>query len=284
MSPRHFILVSLLLGLVSADFSTSFKNFIIANYGQEMYDNLARNDLGSVGSYGGGSHDGNSPTSKRAVILVHGTTNNAGTFSFQRNTLLNNGWSDETVYGTTYGSGSAEITPAPDVAMECEFVQQVRNMITVVANFTKQKVDVIGYSLGSPIARKAILGGECADNSTVNLGSPLTSSVETYVSVAGANRASYLCVLPVTNACSTTNGLFCLSSFLTNINAQQGYEGSHIYSIYGPSDDKVGFYNLPCLTRNSRIVGATEYANATGNHDAILSGTINLQMTYLNAN
>ncbi|PIC45311.1 hypothetical protein B9Z55_005373 [Caenorhabditis nigoni] len=285
MVSRHTILLLfLVMGLASADFSASFKNFIIDNYSQQMYDDLARNDLGAVGSYGGGTHDGNGPTSRRAVILVHGTTNNAGNFFGQRNALLTNGWSEETVYGTTYGSGSAEITPATDVSMECEFVQQMRNFIKVVADFTKQKVDIIGYSLGSPIVRKAILGGNCVDDENVDLGGPLTDSVETYISVAGANKASYLCVLPITNACSSVNGLFCLSSFLKNINSEQRYEGSHIYSIYGIQDDKVGFTNLPCLSRNSRINNSDqEFSNATGNHDAILSGTIDLQMNLLNA-
>ncbi|CAO4364947.1 unnamed protein product [Caenorhabditis nigoni] len=282
MVSRHTILLLfLVMGLASADFSASFKSFIINNYSQQMYDDLARNDLGAVGSYGGGTHDGNGPTSRRAVILVHGTTNNAGNFFGQRNALLSNGWSQETVYGTTYGSGSADITPATDVSMECEFM---RNFIKVVADFTKQKVDIIGYSLGSPIVRKAILGGNCVDDENVDLGEPLTDSVETYISVAGANKASYLCVLPITNACSSVNGLFCLSSFLKNINSEQRYEGSHIYSIYGIQDDKVGFTNLPCLSRNSRINNSDqEFSNATGNHDAILSGTIDLQMNLLNA-
>ncbi|CAP31903.1 Protein CBG13039 [Caenorhabditis briggsae] len=110
------------------------------------------------------------------------------------------------------------------------------------------------------------------------------SSVETYISVAGANKASYLCVLPITNACSSVNGLFCLFSFLKNINSVQRYEGSHIYSIYGTQDDKVGYLNLPCFTKNSQINNSDqEFSNATGNHDAILSGTIDLQMNLLNA-
>ncbi|UMM17322.1 hypothetical protein L5515_013934 [Caenorhabditis briggsae] len=284
MVSRHTILLLfLVVGLASADFSASFKSFIINNYSQQMYDDLARNDLGAVGSYGGGTHDGYSPTSRRAVILVHGTTNNAGNFFGQRNALLSNGWSEDTVYGTTYGSGSAAITPAQDVSMDCAFVQQMRNFIKVVADFTKQKVDIIGYSLGSPIVRKAILGGNCVDGN-VELGAPLTSSVETYISVAGANKASYLCVLPVTNACSSVNGLFCLSSFLQNINSVERYEGSHIYSIYGINDDKVGYRNVPCLTKNSQINNSDmEFSNATGNHDMILSGTIDLQMNLLNA-
>ncbi|CAL2032697.1 unnamed protein product [Caenorhabditis brenneri] len=248
-----------------------------------MYEDLARNDLKDSGSYGGGDHDGNSRTSRRAVILVHGTTNNAGTFAGNKEKLIQNGWSEETVYGTTYGSGSAAVTPAPEVSMKCEFVQQVRNMIEVVAAFTQQKVDVIGYSLGSPIARKAILGGKCVDDRNINLGNNLTSLVETYISVGGANKGSFLCILPITNACSINNGLFCLSSFLLDINKPKHYEGSNVYSIYGPSDDKVGLLNV-CLSKNSRIDKADgEYTNAVGDHDAVLRRTMDIQMAYLNA-
>ena len=36
-------------------------------------------------------------------------------------------------------------------------------MIEAVHAYTKKKVDVLAYSMGSPIARKAILGGRCID-------------------------------------------------------------------------------------------------------------------------
>ena len=40
---------------------------------------------------------------------------------------------------------------------------QVRDLIVAVAAFTNSKVDVVGYSMGGPISRKAILGGRCVD-------------------------------------------------------------------------------------------------------------------------
>lgn len=36
-------------------------------------------------------------------------------------------------------------------------------MIIAVRQYTGTRVDVIAYSMGSPIARKAILGGNCVD-------------------------------------------------------------------------------------------------------------------------
>ncbi|ULU08350.1 hypothetical protein L3Y34_019490 [Caenorhabditis briggsae] len=280
---KSTILLALLAATVSADFSASFRNFINATYGEARLTALARTDLGADGSYGGGNHDGLSQTNKRPIILVHGITNTAGTFTPQRNYFKSNGWTDETVYATTYGAGPA--VNVINVKMECGFVQQIRNMIEAVYQFTGQKVDVIGYSLGSPIARKAIMGGICVDNVNVDLGGPLTNKVETYVSVAGANRGSGTCILPLFNACNLNNGLYCSSSFLQNINpsapGSQHYEGNYVFSIYGPSDDKVKWSNN-CGTRNSQILGADdERDNIPGNHDTILTSTVAMQKTLL---
>ncbi|ULU05350.1 hypothetical protein L3Y34_017801 [Caenorhabditis briggsae] len=82
---------------VSSDFSPSFNKFLIDNYGKGINDLLARRDIGPHGSYGGGTHDGSTRTSKQAVVLVHGITNTAGTFQGHRHHLLNAGWSDELV-------------------------------------------------------------------------------------------------------------------------------------------------------------------------------------------
>ncbi len=38
-----------------------------------------------------------------------------------------------------------------------------RSIIIAVRQYTGTAVDVIAYSMGSPIARKAILGGNCVD-------------------------------------------------------------------------------------------------------------------------
>ncbi|CAI2342620.1 unnamed protein product [Caenorhabditis sp. 36 PRJEB53466] len=201
MTFRRFAPLFLLISFVSADFSASFNKFLTDNYGKSIDDLLARRDIGPHGSYGGGTHDGSTRTRKQAVVLVHGITNTAGTFSGHRNHLLNAGWSDEL------------------------YIKQVRFMIQVVAAFTRRKVDVIGYSLGSPISRKAILGGACVDTGE-NLGPPLTALIDTYVSVAGANRGSFLCAFPFPGACNANNGLSCNSRFIHDINSRQRYEGN----------------------------------------------------------
>ncbi|KIH55495.1 hypothetical protein ANCDUO_14347, partial [Ancylostoma duodenale] len=62
-----------------------------------------------------------------------------------------NGWKESEIYATTYGDGGK--TAAPMVDMKCDYV---RWLIQAVAEFTRRRVDVIGYSMGSPISRKEI--------------------------------------------------------------------------------------------------------------------------------
>ncbi|KAK6037053.1 hypothetical protein COOONC_25442 [Cooperia oncophora] len=86
------------------------------------------------------------PSRQQPVILVHGITNTAATFEGQRQHLLKSGWSNAEVYGTTYGDGGK--TPAPLVDMK------FGGLFKAVAEFTMRRVDVIAYSMGSPVARK----------------------------------------------------------------------------------------------------------------------------------
>ncbi|CAI4223708.1 unnamed protein product [Auanema sp. JU1783] len=270
---RNFVIV-LQISLVVTDFSSSFNQFVIENYGKQIADRLARRDIGSHGSYGGGNHKGGTRSGKQAVILVHGIANTAGTFDGWRRHFLSVGWKDAHVFGTTYGDGGK--TPAPLFDMKCAYVKQVRYMIQSVAAYTRRQVDVIGYSMGSPVSRKAILGGNCVDTGE-SLGPPLTGIVDTFVSVAGANRGSYLCLLPFPGACNLITGLSCGSKFLIDINKQHHYEGRRVYSIYSPQDDKVGHKN-GCGQLASEIVGADQEFVRKGNHDQVMIDTAKLQI------
>ncbi|KJH49762.1 triacylglycerol lipase [Dictyocaulus viviparus] len=268
--PTFYITI---LPLIYGDFSPSFNNFLNNNYGKAVADRLARRDIGPHGSYGGGNHKVGTRTSRQAVVLVHGITNTAGTFNAQRQHLLKTGWKESEVYGTTYGDGGKTLAPLVD--MKCDYIKQVRWMIQAVAEFTRRRVDVIGYSMGSPVSRKAILGGKCVDTGE-ELGPSLTGLVDTFVSVAGANHGSYLCLLPFPGACNNVNGLSCYSQFIHDINARQRYEGLYVYSIYSPQDDKVGHRNA-CGQTTSSIPGADQEFQRSGNHDRVMANTAQLQ-------
>ncbi len=102
--------------------------------------------------------------------------------------------------------------------------------------------------MGSPIARKAILGGRCVDTGE-ELGPPLTDIIHTFVGACGANfGAAYLCLLPAINpTCNRITGLDCTSRFLRDVNAEgnyangQSYEGQLVYTIYSRRDEVVGY-------------------------------------------
>lgn len=57
--------------------------------------------------------------------------------------------------------------------LEMDAVFQIRHMIEAVVHYTCSKVDIIAWSMGSPVSRKAILGGTCPDTNET-LGEPLT--------------------------------------------------------------------------------------------------------------
>ncbi|CAJ0607395.1 unnamed protein product [Cylicocyclus nassatus] len=272
MERRSLALVAI-LSSVGANFSPDFSDFLEETYGKKFANRMERRDLGPGGSFGGGKHNASTRTSKQAVVIVHGITNTAARFEATRQYLLRNGWKESEVYATTYGDGGKTVAPLFD--MKCDYVKQVRWMIQAVAEFTKRRVDVIAYSMGSPVARKAILGGRCVDTSE-SLGPPLTALVDTFVSVAGANHGSFLCILPLPGACNMVTGLSCHSRFLQNINKRQRYEGRHIFSIFSADDDKVGFRNA-CGEITSSIAGSDGEFQKTGNHDQVMASTIALQ-------
>lgn len=108
-------------------------------------------------------------------------------------------------------------------------------MIIAVAAYTNSVVDVIGYSMGSPVARKvrvssvfkalrrpikAILGGRCVDTGE-DLGPPLTGNVRTFLGIAGGNHGALFCLKDNYPECNAINGLGCGSMFLVDINSRQ---------------------------------------------------------------
>uniref|UniRef100_A0A1I8BJ93 Triacylglycerol lipase n=1 Tax=Meloidogyne hapla TaxID=6305 RepID=A0A1I8BJ93_MELHA len=235
---------------ISAPFST----FIRENYGEETEKLLARRDLGPGGSFGGGEITHNSDIEKlflkskihhRPVLLVHGLSTIAGEYENIRQHFLLNGYSDAEVFASSYAFGKLNWTKD---SMECKHVKLIRVMLQAVSGYSNSQVDVIGYSMGSPIARKAILGGRCVDTGE-ELGPPLTHLVHSFLGVAGANSdAVHLCKLLQYSykhgPCNNITGIRCHSRFLDDLNGENKlrFEASkRIYTIYSETDEIVGF-------------------------------------------
>ncbi|GMR34084.1 hypothetical protein PMAYCL1PPCAC_04279 [Pristionchus mayeri] len=194
------------------------------------------------------------------------------TFKFVRNFLLKNNYTEDEIYGTTWGDGPRRFILW--VRLECQYIKQVRVLIRSVVDFTGNKVDVLAYSMGSPISRKAILGGKCGKE---DIGPPMTDLVETFIGVAGANYGSFLCFVSF-GICNTENGLHCESKMLENINTQPTkYEARRVYAIYSTADNKVG---LDCCGTNcSMIPNADDQFVYDGwDHEQIMYETLPLQL------
>ncbi len=206
-----------------------------------------RSDL-SGGSFGGFVSDVDC-IKKTPIVFVHGNSDRAyggvyGGFEELTNSLKEQGYRSSELYATTYGS--ALVQDSPFYSHSQENIAQVRQFIKAVLEYTgSQKVHVISHSLGVTMARKAIMGGVGIDDDGVgyDLGNPLTSSIDAFIGIAGANQGLVNCLGAFTPICSTDNGLYPgstvtdPSTFLQNINSQSGYEGSRVYSLWSVADE-----------------------------------------------
>ncbi|KAI6243142.1 Lipase EstA/Esterase EstB family-containing protein [Aphelenchoides fujianensis] len=226
---------------VRAEFSEDFRQFLIRRYGRTKMAELERLDMGGMrmGSFGG-RESPNERRANRPVVMIHGTTLRAGIFNQHRDFFMQNGYQPGELFATTYSDGG--LSPLFAKKMECRDVQQVRDMIKAVAEYSNSTVDVLGYSMGVAMTRKAILGGRCVDT-LEELGEPLTHLVDTYVGVGGVAWGYESCVVNERTwpACNPINGMVWRSKFLLDVNAPpQKYEGKTVYAIYTTTDQVVG--------------------------------------------
>ncbi|KAI6203877.1 hypothetical protein M3Y94_00607600 [Aphelenchoides besseyi] len=216
-----------LISLSTSTISSSFRDFIRQKYGATVERRIARDDFANGrGSFGGGNHKSATKTKKRPVILVHGSSTVAAHGIPIASVFRTHGYTDSELYATTYGEPTNSQFGLVR-GYRCEYVKGVRDLIRAVAAFTKSKVDVIGYSMGGPISRKAILGGRCVDTGE-DLGEPFTSKVHSYLSVAGVQRS--------TTSCGVRCGNQCGGNFMNDINSRTHYEGHKVYVLQSTDD------------------------------------------------
>lgn len=150
-----------LINEVNADFTPDFKEWLTKNFGADVEAKLSRTDLGPRGSFGG-KHRADEVLENHPIVFVHGVSDMAGIKMRGTATdyVKNGGRKWNEMYATTYASG-AQGNPLKflEYSMKCEYVKQVRALIVAVRLYTGRAVDVVGYSLGVVVSRKAILGG-----------------------------------------------------------------------------------------------------------------------------
>jgi len=253
---------------ITSDFNNWLNNNGYGDYG------LDRSDL-EGGSFGGkvSSED---CAIKQPVIFVHGNSDRClgGLIDGWQNSIeyfkLKEYRSAE-LYCTSYGTGSA-LTASTNYHSK-DFIMRIRKMVEAVKAYTgAEKVDIIGHSMGVTLARKAIKGGWATDllaGGDYYIGGALTSSVDTFVGIAGGNQGLATCYLtgPTTPGCGSTNGfypgqmwwgiVFGQSDFLKELNQGSGYEGSYRYSMWSSVDQVVTGACIVWFKNTCQVPGQT---------------------------
>ncbi len=260
----------------TSGFTSHFRQWLSAN-GYEPQYNLVRADLAG-GSYGGKASSTDTVVNQ-PVIFIHGNSDKAiGTGTAGQsgwNATIEyfqaRGYKTSELYATTWGPASASLSSQQYHSKT--YVMKIRKLIEAVKAYTgATKVDIIAHSMGVTLARKAILGGYANDSlegGQYYIGPPITSWVDTFVGIAGANRGLVSCYQSggSTPTCGATNGLYPgywngvgvsgRSAYLQNLYSSSSYEGAYRYTIWSTDDEIIGYNNVVYYDYTSRIPGQT---------------------------
>uniref|UniRef100_A0A1I7ZWD9 Lipase n=1 Tax=Steinernema glaseri TaxID=37863 RepID=A0A1I7ZWD9_9BILA len=211
-------------------------------------DDFARLDLGDTGSFGG-FQQSNQTVRNTPVIFIHGNSDGA----LDNGQLDQTGWSASIKYFLDHDFSSGEL--------------HIRRFVQAVLAYTKSsKVNIIAHSMGVTLARKAVKGGRIsAADGNCNLGAPLTSSINVFVALAGANYGMCNCedaAAFMSPTCNRQNGFWpgdacginvadcgsavlapCVkppyASFLTDLNSDPTREAKYVFSAWSLMDNMI---------------------------------------------
>ncbi|MBX7172833.1 MAG: hypothetical protein K1X72_17820 [Pyrinomonadaceae bacterium] len=267
-----FLTISLLLVLSFSAFgqlTNDFQNWLNAN-GYSSYN------FNSGGNSFGGRAFAGEALANEPVIFIHGNSDAANGNAYgmtgwtaSRNYFISQGYKGAELYAITWGDSNPALSAYQYHSLPN--LQKIRAFIQAVKAYTgAAKVDIVTHSMGVTLTRKAILGGtgnDALNGGNYNLGASITSSVDTFVGIAGANRGLVSCYTSggTTPTCAATNGLYPgylyfgfvtgVSNILTNMNASSHYEGTYVYSMWSTVDEVIGYGNLVYGNYTSQIPG-----------------------------
>lgn len=252
--------------------SSDFRSWLSAN-GYSSYG-FTRTDVPG-GSYGGRAFAGQAVVN-HPVIFVHGNSDSAlgtgiSTATGWRSSIeyfKSQGYTSAELYATTWGPANAAFSAQQYHSKDN--LTRLRAFVLAVKAYTgATKVDIVTHSMGVTLMRKVIKGGaanDAANGGSYNLGAALTTSVDTFVGIAGANRGLTACYMsgPTTPTCGSTNGLYPgylvggfgpygVSSYLVDLAATSHYEGSYVYTIWSSADEVIGYGTVVYGTSTCRI-------------------------------
>jgi len=273
---KYFVQLNLILVLIlicssvsSAQITSHFQTWLNAN----GYSSYNFNNGGN--SYGGKANSSDTVVNQ-PVIFIHGNSDSAigqssvfTGWNSSINYFASQGYKTSEMYAMTWGD--ADPMQSAYQYHSKPNLQKIRAFIQAVKSYTgAAKVDIVTHSMGVTLTRKAILGGSGNDSlngGSYNLGASLTSSVDTFVGIAGANRGLVSCYQTggSTPTCAATNGLYPgylyfgyvvgVSNILTNFNASSHYEGSYVYTIWSTADEVINYGNVVYGQYTSQIPG-----------------------------
>ncbi len=147
----------------------------------------------------------------------------------------------------------------------CQYLTTLREFVYAVLAYTgSPSVHLITHSFGVTLARGVVQGGmhHNKNGDRCDVGPQLTSSVDTFIGIAGGNRGTIGCFgggggRP---ACNNVNGLdpgYCasetckgntegLSEYLARLNdlSGQGSDGKYVFTMWSDGDTALGGDNV----------------------------------------
>jgi triacylglycerol lipase len=273
--------------LPTGPLTEDFQNWLISNgYERDAFD---RSDVGPSGSFGGRLRT-TDKIHNEPVIFIHGTGDaalhvqspTATGWSRSIQYFLEQNYTNAELYATTWGDtwGSGNVLDSYNTIHTCSFVLSIRRFIKSVIDYTgAPKVDIIAHSVGVPLARKAIKGGDLiATDGNCTIGPPLSANIDTFLGIAGPNYGLCTCQLAQTVPawCNALDGLYpgytcedqllcgytsskCTqnnySVFLEQLNNNPVREAEHIYAMWSDVDEVLLFRGMTWGKPTSRIPG-----------------------------
>ncbi|MBU2878799.1 MULTISPECIES: esterase/lipase family protein [Aliiglaciecola] len=162
---------------------------------------------------------------KDAVVLVHGNTASPDSWDNTYELLLDAGYSSSEIFRPDWGSKSCAVCNNHSGSEETPVNQAITNAI---ASSCTGKIDVIGHSMGVTLAAQQI--SKLA----------VSSSVDTFVGIAGAVRGLWSCGVYPFNVWNSTCGYYGLSVQSPFLDSLYGTPlGAKVYSIKSNIDQIV---------------------------------------------
>ena len=274
-------------------FSAHFQQWLELH--PEYSSDLTRLDLNG-GSFGGLLSEDDC-VEREPVIFIHGNSDRAsggalGGWAQTREQYINAGYRNAELYATTYGP--ADFTMAEQYRHDADTLIHIRQLIEAVLAYTgAEKVDIVAFSLGVTLARKAILGGAITySNPLIDLGAPLSNRIDTFIGIAGANQGLTSCYLSTSPTCSGVDGLYPgelfgfsvinQSQIIQDINSQSGYEGDYRFSIWSPDDEMLNYGCIVWGENTAYLPNQTDTQSFAGlSHILLKYQTVSTQLSML---